>query len=125
MARLVYIQQIWADTFLHFSRTQASFRLRHYPNAEQVEEIMRQGEDPDHWYADDIIRLARQQGNHIVTPENASELTDTRFWHNYLQQLNRQYRIGVVQPPVDPLQQFRDSTTRVQSHFAVADVSGQ
>ena len=98
---LVYIFQIQEGTFLHFSDNQAgAFSLRHYPRPTEVVELMGHGsKNPHNWKADDIITMARQEGNHLVDPpKQCPDVTNTQFWHDYIRKLNLHYRISGDDP---------------------------
>ena len=95
-----------------------------YPSADkdEIEEVMRQNKNnPQHWYAKDIKRLAERAGNHLLSPEEIKDVTDSRYWHNYIQQLNRQYRIGGVVPPHDS----SEFTFDCRKAFACKEVSSK
>ncbi len=50
--------------------------------------------NPHNWKADDIITMARQEGNHLVDPpKQCPDVTNTQFWHDHIRKLNLHYRI--------------------------------
>ena len=121
---LIYIFQIQQDSFLHFSDNQAgAFCLRYYPSrAEVVEKMWHGSKNPHNWHAADIIAMARQEGNHLLDPpKQCPDVTNTRFWHEYIQQLNQRYGITGDNPLAKcnaELQKARAGLQQCQAAYA-------
>jgi hypothetical protein len=94
VARMVYIRQINAHTFLHFTTDGLSFRLRDYsrsPNS-PPREVKRQKPGKPALTADDVRTMAEQPGNYnFEPPESGRSLKDVEFWHKTTIHYNQIY----------------------------------
>ena len=94
MARMVYIRQIDEHTFLHFTTSGSSFRLRDYSRSplSPPREVKRQKRDKPSLSADDIRAMAELPGNYnLEPPESGRDRKDLEFWHKTTIQYNQKY----------------------------------
>jgi len=125
MARhLVYIYRIQQDSFLHFSDNSAgAFCLRHFTSPTEVVEKMGHGsKNPHNWRAADILAMAGQEGNHLFEPpQPCPDVTNTQFWYDHIQQLNRRHGISGDSPLAKgnaELQKLRAGLQQCQAAYA-------
>jgi hypothetical protein len=91
MAQMVYIREIHPRSFLHFATNGEGFCLRDFsqPGKGPAVELVRQSEGCT---TSTIRKLARKQGNHILTVLGQGKSVDEyAFWHEQTLRLNSQY----------------------------------
>jgi hypothetical protein len=87
MSKLVYIKEIFPDTYLHFSARGESFTLRDYFHATGGKpiEVLRPKEET----AATIQRMAQQPGNRLIDPPDDKPLDDFDHWKKTITKLNQ------------------------------------
>lgn len=98
MASLVYIRELRADTFLHFSykqynhKAEESWKLRDYANDSAA--ILSQ--ETSTYSANDIRAMAKKPGNHYLVNVPYHSINDVEFWQKEIEAQNNTYHIGEI-----------------------------
>jgi hypothetical protein len=97
MSRMVYIKQVYPNSFLHLSTSGEGFALRDFSPADQTEARVVKRQLPPEWTTARILQLASVAGNFLAeVPEQP--ISNYRYWHDETEKLNRVNRVTAPDP---------------------------